>query len=182
MNISKINSSFAKVLRGCLFYLQRITKDSSLLFSTFSNNSQYEPSYSYMGYIDGSTRTPFLMQFCNFLYNNGPAGVLIASSELYTTISNCSFQGNIHGCRFFRRFGYMSVEYCYLADKNTYDYANFKPYIQNTLTTFYTALLSHFSSEACIPKFSIDSTNYADFYDNLLICLPFYDVFYSALF
>lgn len=147
VNVSSINISHAKTKGRCIFEFNPIKTESRTIFSTFSNNSHnYEPYF--FSYMNGSPNIQFKMKICNYLDNKGDSNSkLVTNQELTSVISNCSFQrNNPHLNRFYKASGSMAIEYCYITD-NLADYGS--PTVTNKLTTFYTAFLSHLSSNSC---------------------------------
>lgn len=145
-DILSVNSSFAKINGRCLFDITSVSSNSAILFSTFSNNTQ-KGSWN-EAWINGNANIKFDIKFCNFMNNKGTsAGALIYLDNLALTLSNCSFQGNSgNSWRFYKASGSYIVEYCYITDRQG-DGNNV--IVRNILEYYYTALLSHFSSNSC---------------------------------
>lgn len=146
VNVSSINISHAKTKGRCIFEFNPINTESRTIYSTFSNNSHNDIP-AYFSYMNGSPNIQYKMQYCNYLDNKGDSfSKLVTSQELTSVISNCSFQrNNPHQYRFYKASGSMTIEYCFITD----NLADNSPTVTNKLTTFYTAFLSHLSSNSC---------------------------------
>lgn len=153
VNVSSINISYAKTIGRCIFEFNQISEESRIIYSTFCNNSQ-NSNPTFVSFMNGTSGTRFLMQFCNYLDNKGHSSTsLVANDGLTTVITNCSFQRNSpHYTRFRKDSGSMTIQYCYITD-NIQDYGD--PTVTNTLTSLYQVTISHFSSYSCEAKFPL---------------------------
>lgn len=160
-NISNINASRAKLYCRCLFNIGNINNESTIIQSTFANNSQTSTdSYYYSSYIGGtSSSIGFKILQCNFLNNIGSVNsysALICSVNLNTLISNSSFIGNTKNTyRFFKGSGSMKIEHCCIKDTQP---DGGSPNIVNTINEKSTAILSHFSTFECYAEFPLSYT------------------------